>query len=283
MESELDRLRKKVENFPSASLYNRLAELARLNGGVDEAVTVCQKCIKEFPRNGQAYVMLAEVALAKGERNEARRQLSTAIDRDPRCYGALRMLADMLAEAREPVQAASLLRQILTFRPTDQAVISRIAELEPSAPVLPSAPVARPVAAPLPPPARLATPPPPPRFPTPAPLNRQSVLEPLCRETGVRGALVADGAGQVVVSLNLTAGTEDLLAALAVELAQAGRLAMAQAGCDQAATWAVRADAGQVLLFQRNQFRVVVLADAAIRPAMLELRARQALIDLGAG
>ena len=280
MESELDRLRKKVENFPSASLYNRLAELARLNGGVDEAVAACQKCIKEFPRNGQAYVMLAEVALAKGERSEARRQLSTAIDRDPRCYSALRMLADILAEAREPAQAASLLRQILTFRPTDQPVIARIAELEPNAPV---APVAAPVASPVRPAARLATPPPPPRFPTPAPLGRQSVLEPLCRETGVRGALVADGSGQVVVSMNLAAGTEDLLAALAVELAQAGRLAMAQTGCDQAATWAVRADAGQVMLFQRNQFRVVVLADAAIRPAMLELRARQALIDLGAG
>jgi predicted regulator of Ras-like GTPase activity (Roadblock/LC7/MglB family) len=185
-----------------------------------------------------------------------------------------------LAEAREPAQAASLLRQILTFRPTDQPVIARIAELEPNAP---AAPVAAPVASPVRPAARLATPPPPPRFPTPAPLSRQSVLEPLCRETGVRGALVADGSGQVVVSMNLAAGTEDLLAALAVELAQAGRLAMAQTGCDQAATWAVRADAGQVMLFQRNQFRVVVLADAAIRPAMLELRARQALIDLGAG
>ena len=68
MESEIERLRKKVENFPSASLYNRLAELARQAGNSEEAEDICRRCIKEFPRNGQAYVILAEIEAARGAR-----------------------------------------------------------------------------------------------------------------------------------------------------------------------------------------------------------------------
>src|SRR3954470_23527191 len=81
VESELDRLRKKVENFPSASLYNRLAELARNAGAADEAEAVCQKCMKEFPRNGQAYVIMAELEHARGKKADALSLLQTAIER----------------------------------------------------------------------------------------------------------------------------------------------------------------------------------------------------------
>ena len=47
MESEIDRLRKKVENFPSPSSYNRLAELLHLEKADADAEVVCRKCIKE--------------------------------------------------------------------------------------------------------------------------------------------------------------------------------------------------------------------------------------------
>ena len=81
MESEFERLRKKVENYPSASAYNRLAELARLNKDDPEAERICQRCLKEFPRNGQAYVILAEIALAAGRSDDALKSLHLAVER----------------------------------------------------------------------------------------------------------------------------------------------------------------------------------------------------------
>jgi hypothetical protein len=44
------------------------------------------------------------------------------------------------------------------------------------------------------------------------------------------------------------------------------------------------AEQGQVLAFRREKtFSVVILAEPGVRPAMLEIRARQALVELGAG
>jgi hypothetical protein len=48
--------------------------------------------------------------------------------------------------------------------------------------------------------------------------------------------------------------------------------------------WTIVADQGQVLAFKRDHlFSVIILAEPGVRPAMLEIRARQALIDLGTG
>ena len=130
MESELERLRKKVENFPSASSYNRLAELSRLAGDDGEAERICRKCIKEFPRNGQAYVILAEIRLAQNKKPDAVQLLQIAIERDPRSYTAHRLMADLFIADGAHAQALTHLRQILTFKPSDPAVSARIVELE---------------------------------------------------------------------------------------------------------------------------------------------------------
>ncbi len=315
MESEIDRLRKKVENFPSASLYNRLAELARAAGSNDEAEDVCRRCIKEFPRNSQAYVILAEMEAARGARAVAMSLLTTAIDRDPRSYNGHRLMAELLVQDNEVKQALVHLNTILAFKPNDAVVGAMIVELEkkhnvqsqavtlpPSnqltmralrkdagqnlataSTIMPS-PVAAapPIPAPpggVPPIPAAAVAPPVPAGPSPS-----AVLDGLCAETGVRGALIADAQGRVVVSKNVSGGQEDILAALALEIGKAGTQALGTIGIDRLTTWALAAAEGQVLVFQRDStLATVVLADPGVRPAMLELRARQALIDLGGG
>ncbi len=300
MESELERLRKKVENFPSASLYNRLAELERLNGNGAEADTVCRKCIREFPRNGQAYVILAELQLAAGSRSEAQTLLHTAIERDARCYAGYRLLADLLVDGKDVPKdvpkAIWLLQQILTFKPNDPTVMAHISELERQTNPLPIAASATPnapkiaeksaanstAAKPAPGSTTFHRPPLiPARFPTPRPA-RPALLDDLCAEAGVRGALIADARGRVVLAKNLPAANDELLAALAVEVAKTGAAALTAAGAGQISTWVIGAAGGHLLIFQRDPaFSVVILADPTVRPAMLELRARQTLIDLG--
>jgi tetratricopeptide (TPR) repeat protein len=309
VESEIDRLRKKVENFPSPSSYNRLAELLHLAKQEAEAEAVCRKCVKEFPRNSQVYALVADIQLGTGRRNEAGDSLRAALERDGRNYAAARMYADWLAENRDINGALAQLKQVLAFRPADPAVVKRIAELEAHLKGVPVGAVQRPptqapaagsgvrTTAPMPPPQRPATPPPamrpaaPPgvgsavRATTPGSGVRRSAFDTLASENGVRAAAVVDPQGQVVMSRassGLT-GKEEILAAFASSIGAAvGDLAKL-AGHPVPSSWVLGAEQGQVLAFHRdNGFSVVTLAEASVRPAMLELRARQALIDLGA-
>ena len=126
MESEIDRLRKKVENFPSPSSYNRLAELLHLAKQEVEAEAVCRKCVKEFPRNSQVYALVADIQLATGRKAEAGVSLRSALERDGRNYAAARMYADWLADNRDLPGAVAQLKQVLAFRPADPAVMRRI-------------------------------------------------------------------------------------------------------------------------------------------------------------
>lgn len=294
MESELERLRKKVENFPSASAYNRLAELMRLGGDVAGAAQACRRCIKEFPRNGQAYVILAEIEMNSGKKEDAVKNLVTAVERDPRSYTAHRMLADYYATNGKGSQALQHLRLILTFKANDPLVMQKIEQLTgkpatapaapPAASAVPSTSIQRHAGATASAAPRPAQPSKNDPIPfSPAKGGPADSLTALCRESGVRGALIADDKGRVVASNGLNPGQEDLLAALAAEIGAASLLAIRAIGQDKLSTWTAAASQGQVLAFKRElPFSVVVLAEPGVRPAMLEIRARQALIDLGA-
>ncbi len=329
METELERLRKKVENFPSASLYNRLAELARQAGDEVDAENVCRRCIKEFPRSGQAYVILAEMKHHQNKKAEAIHLLQQGIDKDPRSYAAHRLMAE-LTDNKDV--ALHHLRQILGFKPNDPATVKRITELggtsasatttaryrtvpgtsaQPTtAPAAHSPALApRPAApaadgnAPLPFPASSAptvTPSRPaagvalrPAVPQPAgtvtTLLRQmgtgkgAILDALAMEAGVRGACIVDAQGRVLLAKNLVVGQDELLAALSADIFKAAAGTLGAIGVHAPTTWVLVAHGGQVLTFHRDSsVGVVVFADPGVRPAMLELRARQALIDLGA-
>jgi len=305
VESEIDRLRKKVENFPSPSSYNRLAELLHLAKQEVEAEAVCRKCVKEFPRNSQVYALVADIQLATGRKAEAGVSLRSALERDGRNYAAARMYADWLADNRDLPGAVAQLKQVLAFRPADPAVMRRISDIEgqlrgvptgamPVRPAPSSLRPATPPSAPAPPGAGSAV-----RSATPAPAAsgvrsgiatpgsgvRRSAFDTLAAETGVRATVVVDTQGQVVLSkaLPTSSGKEDTLAAFAAAIGEAVADLSKLAGNPAPSSWVLGAEIGQVLAFRRdNGFSVVALADPTVRPAMLELRARQALIDLGA-
>ena len=338
METEIERLRKKVENFPSASLYNRLAELARQAGDDADAEVVCRRCIREFPRSGQAYVIIAELKTQQNKKAEAIHLLQQGIEKDPRSYAAHRLMAD-LADSKD--QALHHLRQILSFKPNDAATVQRITELGGTVPTgtttgfhktLPAAagspgnrpavgsigsasmrpvgaggaPAVRPSVVPSRPDpnkdlnAPLAFPSVGSSVPSSVPIsqpsagtvttmlrsfsgNKNAVLDSLCQEAGVRGAAIVDAQGRVMQSKNLPTGQDELLAALSSDILKAATATLSATGAVAPGTWVLGAGGGQVLAFSRDHtVSVVVLADPGVRPAMLELRARQALIDLGA-
>jgi predicted regulator of Ras-like GTPase activity (Roadblock/LC7/MglB family) len=224
-----------------------------------------------------------------GKKEDAVKNLITAVERDPRSYTAHRMLADYYATNGKASQALQHLRLILAFKANDPLVMQKIEQLTgkpaaaaPAASAVPSTSIQRNApagAAPRPAQPSKSDPIP---F-TPGKSGPADSLTALCRESGVRGALIADDKGRVVASTGLTPGQEDLLAALAAEIGAASLLAIKAIGQDKLSTWTAAASQGQVLAFKRElPFSVVVLAEPGVRPAMLEIRARQALIDLGA-
>ncbi len=286
MESEIERLRKKVENFPSASLYTRLAELLRSSGDAVAADQACRRCIKEFPRSGQAYVILGEILLSLKRNDEALALLRTGVERDPRCYQAHLLLAD---HASERGVAEAHLRAILSFKPGDTTATARLASLGGTVATTTPRPGIKPVpgsAASLP--ALPATASQVLRTVGVQTTTRQAppriaLLDGLCSEAGVTGVAVCDTQGRVVVARNLVQGQEDVLAAFGAEVGRALSQTAIHAGAGAMSSWSVAASAGQVLSFQRDgSYCVLILAAAKVRPAMLELRARQVLIDLGA-
>jgi predicted regulator of Ras-like GTPase activity (Roadblock/LC7/MglB family) len=285
VETEFERLRKKVENFPSASAYNRLAELARLNGGAAEAMAICQRCIKEFPRNGQSYVILAEIALTEGRKADAISLLKDAVERDVRSYSGHRMLADHYEEAQDYANALRHLKMIQAFRPADAGVLDKIKRLQPLVGANPSTQTSitsmqRSVTSAVRSAVANGARAPEPRTTTTA---RQDALSGLCAEQGVQGAVVADAQGRVVLTRGIADDVADVLAALACDMAAAQRAVFAQCGAEQLTGWTVDAEAAQIIAFQREPgLTLAVLAKPGVRAALLELRARQALIDLGA-
>ncbi len=286
MESEFERLRKKVENYPSASAYNRLAELARLNGDTPEAERICQRCTKEFPRNGQAFVILGEIAMVAGHKDEAVTHLNAAVERDQRSYSGHRLLSDLYAERGQTAKALHHLRQILHFKPNDPPVLQKIDQLSKSTGVANEPTQANPVIKPgtgfverTLTPRSLAT-----LSTKSGPQNRTAALAALCGENGVKGAVVSDQQGRVVVVHGIAEGSAELLAAFATEITKSSANTLQALGSDQVHSWIVEAEKGSVLAFKRDaQLTLAVLAGPGVRAALLELRARQALIDLGVG
>lgn len=295
MESEFERLRKKIENFPSASAYNRLAELARMNGDEAEGERISTRCIREFPRNGQAYVILGEIAYKAHRKDEAIKHLLLAIERDARSYTAHRTLADIYTADNNPAKALHHLRQILVFKPADPTTVQKIealAKVAPQAPATGQIKPARPGTGPIP--RGGNTPLSNPILSSPSggfvipfkggasPAARTQSLQALCAEEGVKGAVVADTQGRVVVALNLADGNADLVAALASDLGAGATNVLKQLGHDNVVSWLIEGEQGQIMAFKRDaNLTLAVLAAPGVRAALLELRARQALIDLG--
>ena len=309
VDPEIERLRKKVENYPSPSAYNRLAELLRDNNDDDGVIQVCRRSMREFKRNSKAYVILAQVYVNQGKRPDAVELLQDAIAQDPRSIDAFSLLADIHEAKGSPQEAVSYLQKALELSPGNGAFESRIQKLSSgvqsaAAPAVAAgkpesgtidmtgmsvsmtssatevsfdAPAPR-TSAPVSSPAAAAAP----AATAPAATPTASPLAPLLAETGIQGIVVADDQGRVVSSELVDEGKANYFAALAHEVSNSCEESLGHLQHAPMANWSITTDNGLLLAFRRNPaLTLLVSADTTCKVAMIELRARQALIDLG--
>lgn len=307
MDSELERLRKKVENYPSPSAYTRLAEMLRDSGDTAGAEHAAQRCIKEFPRNGQAYVLLADLRERGGQAAQAEDLLRQALKNDPRCVAAYVALGQRAQSNGDIATAAKMLGAASELRPRDGALLGRAQALKQQ--VMAAAPL----------PSNAATAPPPQAStvavsktssddstvdltaltesitsaPAAAPRPTQAAApaavapEPsnpiagIVAQAGVTAAVVIDDQGRTVLAEGFEPGRDEVFGALAADITTVASGTLSAAGGQSLRTWTVVTGVGQIVAFRRDGgMTIVALAERNVKVAMLELQARQALIDL---
>lgn len=283
VDAELERLRKKVQNYPSPSAFTRLAELLLEQGDKDEAEQVCQRAIKAFPRNGRVYQLLGELLAAAGKRNEALDIMQQGLAKDSRNVQLQQALAELQAGGGAPAvaPAAPAASGGDEYAPTAtpaEAAAQRSASEDSDAIDLTG------MASGLTSIVRSHTP----AAGTPAPpapaAAAKAPLKALCEQDGVRGAVIADAQGRTVASQSLNGSTDDLLAALAQDVNRSCAAALENIGITKLTGWSIAAANGQAITYLHdNDLTLTAIAAPEVKVALLEMRARQALIDMGAG
>ena len=118
--------------LPSMTLfeYRAVAELIRRRAAPEAAERLARKAAELFPLHVEAYLLLIDVLIDQGRREEAIGVLRHAVELR-RAPGAMRLqLANLLAENGETDAAMKVLRDLLAREPTHAAAAARLAGLE---------------------------------------------------------------------------------------------------------------------------------------------------------
>ncbi len=131
--AEIDRIRRRIENYPNQILYARLADLYRASGLLNEAMQVCEAGIANFPNYGGAHLILGQICIEKDDYEGARKHIEKAAELDQYNYMALKLLAQIYMKLDRPADAAVRLQEILYFAPGDEAVTNLLIEAKTAA------------------------------------------------------------------------------------------------------------------------------------------------------
>src|SRR3954471_5080640 len=87
-----DQLQRKFPGSAASPGFARVADALRVEGRLDEAVSLCQEGLRARPHVA-GYVVLGKTHMDAGRLEDAREQFEAALRLDPRCLSAMRSLA----------------------------------------------------------------------------------------------------------------------------------------------------------------------------------------------
>jgi len=119
-EAAIQSLRARLEKFPSASLYARLAEMYFKDGRDEEALAVCKNGCRAYPNYGGLWAILGQIALNRRETDNAMLHLEKAVGLDKYNYSALLLYAEVCLRKNLRDKAKEALERILSFAPGDR-------------------------------------------------------------------------------------------------------------------------------------------------------------------
>ncbi|HLV59927.1 MAG TPA: tetratricopeptide repeat protein [Fredinandcohnia sp.] len=116
--AELADLEHAYATDPSGEAYRPLAEAYLQMGRYMEAMVVCKKGARALPRSPEPHFLLARIQRAQGRNPKAIEELRAALERDAAHLPSLKMLAELLLEAKEE-EGKSVLARALELDPDD--------------------------------------------------------------------------------------------------------------------------------------------------------------------
>lgn len=130
MADEIDKLRDRVNKEPGSKLFLSLAEQYRNSGRLDEAMEVLKAGIQKQPLFMSARVALGKIYLEKNMAGEAAAEFETVVKAIPENLFAQKKLADIYLAQGEREKAKKALEAVVVLNPMDEQAIASLKELE---------------------------------------------------------------------------------------------------------------------------------------------------------
>jgi tetratricopeptide (TPR) repeat protein len=118
--SEINELKKKLEENPDSPVFVPLADAYRKQGNLQEALNVCKKGLEKNPANTNARVVLGRVYKEQGKIEDAAAELKKVLEVDPENLMAHSSLGAIYMEKNDYQAAIEEYQEILTLNPDDE-------------------------------------------------------------------------------------------------------------------------------------------------------------------
>jgi len=278
-EAERHRLQIKIEQYPSPMLYARLAKLYLKERGLDQAEKTCRDGIRHFPDYGGLWAGLGEVSVARRNLEDAVEHLQKAAELDKYNYNAMLMLAEVFLRRGMRDEGRQTLNRILEFSPADEKVTQFLKEFDQRAAALEKemrAAGAAPAAAS----ALAADAGGQNVVPRTEPINAKKIsgvgtslhveIRQIRRVDGVRGTLLIDPAGLVIASDLPEGMEEELNAALITSICRTVRESTVSLGIGEFEDGIVDTPRGCIHILTLDQMTMGVFAAPETKAGLLQ-------------
>lgn len=118
--SEINELKKKLEENPDSLVFAPLADAFRRQGNLKEALDVCKKGLQKHSSYTLAQVVLGRILREQGKINEAADEFKTVLEIDPDNLLAHNLLGYIYLEKKDFQAAIEEYQKVLTLNPDDE-------------------------------------------------------------------------------------------------------------------------------------------------------------------
>lgn len=124
--SEINELKKKLEENPESPVFVPLADAYRKQGNLQEALSVCKKGLEKHPSNTSARVVLGRIFKEQGKIEDAASEFRKVLEVDPENLMAHSSLGAIFMDKNDYQAAIEEYQKILTLNPDDEETQSSL-------------------------------------------------------------------------------------------------------------------------------------------------------------
>lgn len=124
--SEINELKKKLDENPDSLVFAHLADAYRKQGSLDEGLAVCKKGLERHPANTSGRVVLGRIYHQQGKEAEATAELKKALELDPDNLMAHSLLGAIFTGKKDYQAAIEEYQKVLALNPDDEEAQSSL-------------------------------------------------------------------------------------------------------------------------------------------------------------